>query len=201
MEIHVVTDGKKTVDELVNIIFKFHQEVDYVHIREKTKTAKELNELVTRLLSQGVDAKKLVINDRLDVALMKGIPNIHLPGHSFSVKEVKANYPEMRVGSSIHSVEEAIQCEAEGADYLLFGHIFVTNSKVNLPGRGIAVLEEVCKAVHIPVIAIGGIVPEKIAEVAQANAAGIAVMSYVLSSENPNESACMLKNWKNNLGG
>ncbi|MGG3888344.1 thiazole tautomerase TenI [Metabacillus fastidiosus] len=193
MEIHVITDGEKTVDELVEVITEFHQEADYIHIREKTKTVKELVQLVTRLIDNGIDKRKLVINDRLDVALMRDIPNIHLPGHSFSIKEVKTNYPEMRVGSSIHSVEEAIQCEAEGADYLLFGHIFATNSKMNLPGRGIQELEKVCRAVNIPVIAIGGITPEKKAEISTAKAAGMAVMSYVLSSDNPKEAARKLK--------
>ena len=185
LEIHVISDGKQTVCELTKRIVMIHDEVDYIHIREKTKSVSEILEIVSILLNNGVPKSKLVINDRLDVALLHEIPNVHLPGHSFPIEKVRRMNPDLRIGRSVHSLQEAIECEKAGADYLLFGHIFPTNSKPNLAPRGVQQVAEICQSVRIPVIAIGGIIPTNIPKLSGMNLSGIAVMSYVIASDNP----------------
>ncbi|MGM0874640.1 MAG: thiamine phosphate synthase [Bacillota bacterium] len=198
MEIHVITDGKQTVKELTKRILMIHEETDYIHIREKTKSSSEIMEIVSLLLNNGVPKRKLVINDRLDVALLNQLSNVHLPGHSFSIEKVKQMDTSLRVGRSVHSLQEAIECENAGADYLLFGHIFVTNSKANLTPRGVIQLAEICQSVQIPVIAIGGIVPETISQLSGVKLSGVAVMSYVMASDEPN---CALLELKRSIVG
>jgi thiazole tautomerase (transcriptional regulator TenI) len=193
LEIHVITDGKQTVEELTKRILMIHDETDYIHIREKTKSASEIMEIVAFLLNNGVPKRKLVINDRLDVALLNQLSNVHLPGHSFSIEKVKQMDTSLRVGRSIHSLQEAIECENAGADYLLFGHIFETNSKANLTPRGIRQLAEICENVQIPVIAIGGIVPETVSKLSDVKLSGVAVMSYVMASDEPIRALLELK--------
>jgi thiazole tautomerase (transcriptional regulator TenI) len=185
LEIHVISDGKQTVRELTKRIVMIHDEVDYIHIREKAKSVSEIMEIVSLLLNYGVPKSKLVINDRLDVELLHEIPNVHLPGHSFAIEKVRRMNPNLRIGRSVHSLQEAIECENAGADYLLFGHIFPTNSKPNLAARGVQQVAEICQSVRIPVIAIGGIIPTTIPKLSGVNLSGIAVMSYVIASDNP----------------
>jgi thiazole tautomerase (transcriptional regulator TenI) len=185
LEIHVITDGKQTVKDLAKQILMFHEEVDYIHLREKEKSVSAIMEIVSILLNNGVPKQKIVINDRLDVALINGIPNVHLPGNSFSIEKVKTFETSLRVGRSVHSLQEAIECEKAGADYLLFGHVFETSSKANLAPRGVSQLAEICETVQIPVIAIGGIVPETIHELTNVKLSGVAVMSYVMTSDTP----------------
>lgn len=193
MEIHVITDGKQTVEEATKRILMIHEEADFIHIREKSKPVSAIMEIVSNLVDSGVQKNKLVINDRLDVALLNQIPNLHLPGHGFSIEKVKGFAPSLKIGRSIHSLEEAIECEKAGADYLLFGHVFATNSKANITPRGVNQLAEICQAVQIPVIAIGGIVPNTISELIGVKLSGVAVMSYVIASEDPAHSLQNIK--------
>ncbi|WP_226530507.1 thiazole tautomerase TenI [Metabacillus niabensis] len=193
MEFHVITDGKQTINELISRLSIIHTEVDYIHIREKTKSASDIMDLLSVLVDKGVPKEKLVINDRMDVAVLQNIPNLHLPSHGFSIREVKKYRPSFRIGRSIHSLEEAIQCEREGADYLLYGHIFETTCKADLLPRGVEQLKDICKNVKIPVIAIGGITPKTIDQLNRTNVHGVAVMSYVMESKDPKSALLTLK--------
>ncbi|MGN0572472.1 MAG: thiamine phosphate synthase, partial [Acutalibacteraceae bacterium] len=81
------------------------------------------------------------------------------------------------LGASCHSVDDAIEAEKLGCTYITAGHVFNTDCKKGLPGRGTAFLKSVCDSVSIPVYAIGGICPENIAEIRSAGTAGACVMS------------------------
>lgn len=185
LEIHVITDGVQTVKEIIKKILMIHEEVDFLHIREKTKSASEVMEIVSALLENGVSRDKIIINDRLDVVQLQQLSNIHLPGNSFSIQTVKEFMPSLKIGRSVHTLEEAIASEKAGADYLMFGHLFATKSKANLPPRGVELLEDICRSVSIPVIAIGGIVPETVSKLSNIKLGGMAIMSYVMASDNP----------------
>lgn len=98
--------------------------------------------------------------------------------------------PQVRIqiqllGVSVHSLAEARQAAALGADYLIAGHIFPTACKQGLPGRGLEFLHAVCSAVTIPVYAIGGITPANIGRVQQAGASGACLMSSLMASTDP----------------
>ena len=90
-------------------------------------------------------------------------------------------------GASVHSVEEAVEAEKMGVDYVTAGHIFATSCKPDLAPRGLDFLREVCESVKIPVYAIGGINPQNISQVARAGAGGACIMSGFMTCENPAE--------------
>lgn len=189
MKLIAVTDDSHTVDELAFKIIQIKDVVDFVHIREKSKTPKQILFLLKLLKEGGVGKEKIVLNDRLDIAVLRQITNIHLPGHGLPVKEVKRMFPNMQVGRSVHSLEEAIRVEREGADYVLYGHCFNTNSKKGLAPNGIYTISKMKKELTIPVYAIGGITPERIEALQELSADGIAVMSGIFSVNDPKQSA------------
>lgn len=96
------------------------------------------------------------------------------------------------LGASCHSVEEAREAEALGCTYITAGHIFETNCKKGLPGRGIFFLREVCESISIPVYAIGGISAGNIQEIRTTGAAGACVMSGPMVCEDVAEYLKML---------
>ena len=90
----------------------------------------------------------------------------------------REKYPHIqRIGTSVHSVEDAIFAELHGADYITAGHIFATDCKKGLPGRGIEWLNSICNAVSIPVYAIGGISDANVSMLSDCNIAGYCMMS------------------------
>lgn len=97
------------------------------------------------------------------------------------------------LGASCHSIEEAKEAEKLGCTYITVGHIFETDCKKGLPGRGIDFLQKVCASVAIPVYAIGGICVGNIGAVEDAGASGACVMSGLMTCDSPKEYLAMLK--------
>lgn len=91
------------------------------------------------------------------------------------------------IGASVHSVDEAVEAENKGVDYVIAGHIFETSCKPDLAPRGLDFLHEVCESVKIPVYAIGGINSKNINQIAKAGADGACIMSGLMTCENPEE--------------
>jgi thiamine-phosphate pyrophosphorylase len=157
--------------------------VDWIQIREKDLPARELFGLTTECVALAAAGTRILVNDRLDVALAAGAAGVHLGRESAPAREVKkwcrAGHapPGFLVGVSCHSLNEALAAEADGADYIFFGPVFATPSKEAFgPPQDIARLAEVCRSVRIPALAIGGISPENAAECLRAGAAGIAAI-------------------------
>lgn len=184
-ELHVISTGKQTVSEFVQIIAKVHEYIDYVHIREQNWTANDRINAITMLHEQNVPLHKIIINDRIDIALIMNCGGVQLATHSIDVAHVKRMFNHLLTGCSVHSVSEAIEKEKAGADYLLYGHIYKTNSKPNLAPRGIDALSHIVQSVSIPVIAIGGISPDAVPHVVETGAKGVAVLSGVLLAKDP----------------
>ncbi|MEK3710690.1 thiazole tautomerase TenI [Bacillus sp. FSL K6-1005] len=189
MELHAITDDRKPVEDLVRSIIAIQDEVDYIHIRERSKSAADILKLLELISEGGVDKQKLVMNGRVDIALFSNIHRVQLPSCSFSPKQVRARFPHLHIGRSVHSLEEALQAEKDDADYVLFGHVFETDCKQGLKGRGVSLLSEIKQRISIPVISIGGMTPAKLREMKQAGSDGIAVMSGIFSSDDPLEAA------------
>lgn len=183
--IHVISTGKQTIEQFSQIASRIHEYVDFIHVREKERSAKEIAEIIHLLIEKGVPLRKIVVNDRVDVAAVMSVKGVQLAYHSLQVSEVKKAFPGLQIGKSVHSLEEAIEAQQQGADYVLFGHIFATASKPDLYPRGITQLKQLVEQVDIPVVAIGGITPNNTAEVIRAGASGIAVMSGILQAEDP----------------
>lgn len=185
IEFHIVSTGRQEPEQLAETVGLIHPYIDAIQIREKRKTAKEIYHLVELLSENKVPLSKIIINDRLDVAYVTRVKGVQLAYHSLPTKLVKQQFSEMRVGCSIHSVEEAKIAQEQGADYVIFGHVFPTKSKPDLAARGLNQLKMVSNSVTIPVIAIGGITPSNCRDIIESGASGIAVMSGVLEAENP----------------
>ncbi|MBX6395940.1 MAG: thiamine phosphate synthase [Alicyclobacillaceae bacterium] len=194
-QIHVVTDGQKQTEELLEAVKQVAGKVDAIQLRYKAAPALDLYHLAEqfRLILAGTSTK-LFINDRVDVALAVEADGVHLAGKSLPVERVRAIVPpRMIIGRSVHSVPEAVEAERQGADYVTFGHVFATSSKPGLPPKGPAALRAVVEAVSIPVMAIGGITPANAGEVARTRCAGVAVIGAVMAHHNPAEAALALR--------
>ncbi|MCT1904652.1 thiamine phosphate synthase [Oceanobacillus sojae] len=183
-QLHLVSDGNFSKQHL-QIIKRIHRGIDFLHIREKKKTAKEILEIIEALESIEFPLEKVVVNDRADIAVMKQCAGVQLAYHSPSVPLVKNCFSTLLTGKSVHSLPEAEQAQREGANYLLYGHIYSSRSKPNQQPRGLADLREITNVLSVPVYAIGGITPERTKEVIAAGAAGIAVMSGIWKADNP----------------
>ena len=156
---------------------------DWIQIREKDLDARPLAELVRSALAETrKTGARILVNDRLDVALAAGAEGVHLGETSLPVEIVAewrraANRKQFLIGVSCHSPDAARAAERGGADYAFFGPVFATPSKAAFgPPQGIERLREVCGAVKIPVLAIGGVTPEDAARCLEAGAAGIAAI-------------------------
>ncbi len=188
-KLHVISTGRQRPELLASIIGKIHRDIDFIHLREKTKTAKEIYELVELLLEKKVPLAKIIINDRADIAHVSKARGVHLANHSLPVKIVKQSFKELTVGRSVHSIEEARMAEQQGVNYIVYGHIYSTASKPGLLPKGLELLKSVAESVSVPVVAIGGITPIDGKEVIEAGAQGVAVMSGILEAEDPVEAA------------
>lgn len=170
---------------------------DWIQIREKDLPAGALLALVqeaVRIVKSCGRNALVIVNDRLDVALAAGAAGVHLGGDSAPASEVirwcrAGNAPaDFRVGVSCHNAEEARVAESDGANYIFFGPIYDTPSKRSFgPPQGIARLEEVCRALRIPVIAIGGVDEKNAGACIRAGAAGIAAIRMFQEAKDVNE--------------
>ncbi|KAB2387720.1 thiazole tautomerase TenI [Bacillus toyonensis] len=184
-ELHVISNGHMPFEELVNVAMQIESEIDYLHIREREKSTKELYEGVESLLKKGFPASKLVINDRIDIAILLNIPRVQLGYRSADVRLVKEKFSYLHVGYSVHSLDEAIVAFKNGADSLVYGHVFPTDCKKGVPARGLEEISDIASCLSISITAIGGITPENTVDVLTNGVSGIAVMSGIVSSSNP----------------
>lgn len=168
--------------------------VDWVQIREKDLPAKEVASLTRQALDiaaklspRRAGALRVLVNDRLDVAIAERASGVHLGEQSLPVAEAKRLIESavrkqvvdrtFLIGASCHSLEAAQAAERDGADYAFFGPIFATPSKeVFGSPQGTQRLQEVCASVSIPVLAIGGVTLENASACRDAGAAGIAAI-------------------------
>jgi thiamine-phosphate pyrophosphorylase len=151
-------------------------EVDLVHVRERDLEAGALRDLVAACAIRAAgSATRVVVNDRLDVALAAGAGGVHLRGDSFTVGAVRSVAPAgFLAGRSVRDADGAKA--AADADYLVLGTIFPTPSKVGGTIAGTQELTRAAATVAIPVLAIGGVSDDRLADVARAGAAGIAAI-------------------------
>ncbi|SFE24402.1 thiazole tautomerase (transcriptional regulator TenI) [Lentibacillus persicus] len=191
---HVISTGQQTPEQLAAISEQIIHYADAIHLREKSWTDKQLTQTVSKLQAKGVPLEKIMINHRAAVAHNVGAKGVQLTHASKDIATTRHAYPELHIGASVHSTEEAINACKKGADYLIFGHVFETRSKPDLEPKGLTALKNVVQQVDIPVLAIGGITPENTTDVMETGASGIAVLSGVLLAENPLQKAAAYNN-------
>lgn len=182
----LVTTGKQPLEEVKDILQQCDPDmIDMLQIREKHISAKQYLEWYIACQAS-LPQTAVMINDRVDAAAGVHAAGVQLAHHSINVQMARQLLPDhMMVGCSVHSIEEAQQAEQHGANYVIFGHIYATDSKLGKQPQGISALSQIVAAVSIPVIAIGGIQPKHVDEVLSTGCSGIAVMSGVLLHSNP----------------
>jgi len=157
-----------------------------IQIRERDLSARELVALAREVQAVTVSRRsQLLINDRIDVALALEGVGVHLRSNSLPLTVARLLMgAERLLGISVHAIEEAVQAESQGADYIILGPIYETPSK-QLFGSplGIHALEKACRLVRIPVIGIGGVTAARVQEMRDAGAFGVAVIRAVLGAD------------------
>ena len=127
----------------------------------------------------------LYLHSYPQAALALGAAHLHLPLPVLQEMPDAQRLTLPPFGVSCHSLEDAKKAQALGASYLIAGHIFATDCKRGLPGRGTAFLRRICQSTSLPVYAIGGITPDNVQDVVQAGAAGVCVMSSLMTCDDP----------------
>ncbi|MCK4437288.1 thiamine phosphate synthase [bacterium] len=154
--------------------------------RDKKGSAREIVKVVSELKKdKSLENMKIIINDRVDIAAATGADGVHLGQEDLPIPEARKLLGEGRIiGASTHNVQEAVQAEKEGADYISLGPIFVTQTKKDAEAPlGAKKISEVKKSVKLPLIAIGGISKTNIRDVNWAGADVIAVASAILKAK------------------
>ena len=161
--------------------------VDVIQVRERLLSDRDLAGFTATLVERvATSPARVLVNDRTDIALAAGAHGVHLKSDGPPAADIRPLVPSgFIVGRSIHSATEARALGTDGGyDYLLFGTVFYSDSKPgDHPVAGLGALREVCAAASLPVIAIGGINPERAGQVMEAGAAGIAAISFFTAAQ------------------
>jgi thiamine-phosphate pyrophosphorylase len=188
--LYVVTDRSLTKGRPIEVVIEaaLAGGAKAIQLREKDLSTRDLYQLVERLLPivRGRGAS-LLINDRVDLALVLLIDGVHLSRTSLPPAEARALLgPARLIGVSCHSLAEAIEADRGGADFIVFGPLFPTPSKATYgPPVGLTRLSEVRRQVRLPILGIGGITVVNAASVMAAGADGAAIISAVMAADDP----------------
>jgi thiamine-phosphate pyrophosphorylase len=195
LQMYVVTDERPCGEELLPIIRSaIEGGATAVQLRRKQELGRKFVELGRAIRELTRECGVLFfVNDRVDVALLVDADGVHVGQEDISCRDARRILGDRIIGVSAETVEEAITAEREGADYLGVGAVFPTRSKPDAGYTGIDGLREIVRAVRIPVVAIGGIDADNAAETMRTGAAGIAVVSAVMSAADPKEATARLK--------
>ena len=193
MLLYAVTDrawvGKQTLYQQVEAALKGG--VTCVQLREKElgeaaflQEAKDICALCRRY---GVP---FIVNDNVDIAIACGADGIHVGQEDMEAGAVRRQVGEdMTLGVSVHTVEEAQQAVQDGADYLGLGAVFPTSTKTDADQMSVDMLQAICKAVEVPVVAIGGINRSNLLRLSGSGVNGVALVSAIFSAQDI-EGAC-----------
>jgi thiamine-phosphate pyrophosphorylase len=163
--------------------------VNAVQVREKDLDTEALAALAARLRAAIGGRALLIVNGDAPAAAEAGADGLHLPEDAPFQRP-----PGLRlVGRSVHSAEAAALAGREGADYVIAGPVYETASHPGVAPAGVRLVSAVAAAVSVPVLAIGGVTAERVAELRAAGADGVAVISAVLGSESPRAAASRLR--------
>jgi len=169
---------------------------DVVQLRDKGLPCRDLFAAACEIREITREAGVLfIVNDRIDIAIASGAEGVHLGQDDLPLREARRIAPAgFIIGVSVGCVAEAVAAETGGASYVALSPIFPTASKEDAGhGHGIEVLREICSAVALPVIAIGGITPENAPQVVAAGAEGVAVISSVVGQPDISDAARQMK--------
>lgn len=195
-QIHLVTDRGAAADTLSTAVHAaLRGGLDCVQAREKKGPASRLYDTALSLLPAVREyGARLLVNDRVDVALACAADGVHLPGAGLPPDAARQLLGERwLVGVSVHGLDEARAAIESGADYVTFGHVHPTASKPGSAPAGIRRLAGIVEGVDAPVLAVGGIDSSTVGEVMATGAAGAAVISDILAAPDPESATLRLR--------
>jgi thiamine-phosphate pyrophosphorylase len=184
--LHVIVGGNDVEQTYEVALIADAEGAAVVQLREKSRPASEVLEMADTL-RKIIQHATFIINDRPDIAFATGSDGVHLGQDDLPLEEArKILGPNAIIGVSTSNVQQAIEAERAGANYLGFGHMFPTRSKEkHYQPRSREELHATIAAVSIPVVAIGGITTLNAEEIFCPGIGGIAVISAVSESKNP----------------
>lgn len=196
----VITSGKLKGNELLKQITSLSAAgVRAIQVREKHMPAGELlniSKSAGRMIKR--DQTRLIINERLDIAILAGASGIHSTSNGIENRYIRKFASGMFSGKSVHSLVEAVNAEKDGYEYILFGPVFRTPAKVKYgKPQGLKKLGEICNSVEIPVFAVGGINLKRIKKCINAGAYGVAAIREFQDTNNINNA---VKEFRKELG-
>lgn len=145
-----------------------------LQLRSPGMSGRELEAHASELVAKS--AVPLVISSRCDIVLATGAAGANLPERDIAVSDARAILGQRLIGRSVHSLEAAVDAERGGADFVIFGPVWASESHADSVPAGLDALAQVARAVRIPVLAIGGVTEGRIAECHAAGAAGFAAI-------------------------
>lgn len=188
LNLYLVTEESIAIEELTKIIAQsVSGGVSIVQLREKNNSSLSFYEKASALKQLLNELSiPLIINDRVDIALAVGADGIHIGQDDLPLPIVKKMVPEdMIVGVSVSTLEEALEAERNGADYIGVGSVFPTKTKQDATLMALEDLGEICRGVSIPAVAIGGITADNISALSDSGLSGTAVVSAIMNADNP----------------
>lgn len=195
--LYLVTDSSYHTEEtfLRTVEEALKGGVTLVQLREKERSARDYLRLARRV-KEVTDRYQvpLLIDDRVDVAAAADAAGVHVGQSDIPAAEArKILGPDKIVGATAKTVEQAVEAYQQGADYLGVGAIYPTTTKVKTVLTKVSTLEEICRAVPIPVNAIGGLNAGNMDILAGTHIAGICVVSAIMKAETPGKAAAELR--------
>ena len=169
--------------------------VTFLQLREKDLDEEAFFDEAVKLQAMAKDyGVPFVINDNVDIAIKMNADGVHVGQHDMEAGDVRALIgPDKILGVSAQTVDQAVLAEKRGADYLGVGAVFPTGSKDDADDVSFETLKAICRAVSIPVVAIGGITLENTPDLTGSGICGIAVISAIYARDNIKEASAALR--------
>jgi len=190
----VITD-RRLIDEVKGVKLALEGGATAIQLRIKDAPTREMYEIgkKIRALTREYDAL-YIVDDRIDIALAVDADGVQLGPEDMPIEVAREIAPNLILGASVYSLEEALQAEKKGADYLGAGSVFPSPSKPDAKVLGLDRLKNIVLNVRIPVVAIGGITHENVKEVLKTGVAGVAVISAVMGAPDVLDATKRLRN-------
>jgi len=184
----VITDS--SINSSLSVIDQITMAIDggvnMVHLRERNLSTSELYDLAMKIREVTKNKALFFINDRVDLAIACQADGVQLGSTGLPTNVVRMMVgSDVWIGKSVHSTEEALTAQRDGADLILLGTIFQSRSHPDFAGIGIGEIQRTCSVIDLPVIAIGGINQYNVADVVHSGAMGAAVISAIMGSSDP----------------
>lgn len=197
-KLYVILDkqliGSRNIKILTNEVVKGG--ADVIQLRDKTSSARDfLKDAETVRAITRQHGIQFIVNDRIDIAKAVYADGVHLGQSDIPIEKARSILNRFKIiGISCHSVEEALNTQNQGADYIGWGPIFKTSTKINVNEIGVDSIDKIKKLLNIPIVCIGGINMSNIKGLLDRGVKTVAVASAVISSKDPRIATQEIKN-------